>query len=557
MTTPRPSGRAWPLLVTTVAALILCLLWNMPFGRDGSGWTTAPVALEVVVLVGLLAWSPRLRSGRGGVFAAGTAAVLTTLIVVLNVADLAIRDVLARPLNPFLDVQLLAPVTNLLTGMFGTVLGWLASVALAVAPFLIGVLVYVLLRRAQRGLEDRIVRRVTLAGCAAFLAWFAVGQPLLGGVWNDERRLVDVHATQVVAGYVRAARETVRGIAEITAAMAHDRFDAVPATALLDRLGGADVVLVFFESYGRSAIEMPRYAKATAATLEAFDHRLTGRGLVSASAWLTSPTVGGQSWLANGTFTSGLWLPDQGRYDTAMRSPRLTFARAFARAGYRTVAIKPAVTLPWPDGATQGFARIYAAYDLGYAGLSYNWVEMPDQYTLSAFQRAEPRRASQPLFAEVSLISSHSPWTPIPPVLNDWDSIGDGRVFSQWAESGYTPEEVWRDEELTQKQYGLSIEYVLKVLSGYAERYVDSQTLLIIVGDHQPPVFVTGDGAGAQVPIHIISGDPRLVAPFMAAGFTPGMRPAPGLAPRRMDWFRDFFFEVFSAGATPTIDRSR
>ena len=67
---------------------------------------------------------------------------------------------------------------------------------------------------------------------------------------------------------------------------------------------------------------------------------------------------------------------------------RLTLTRAFAEAGYRTVALKPAITRPWPEGDRLGFAQIYAAADLGYAGKPYNWVTMPDQYTLAVARTA-------------------------------------------------------------------------------------------------------------------------------------------------------------------------
>lgn len=557
MITERPLGRGMSVLLTLLAAVILSLIWNLPIAREESGFRLVPVALEVVLFFALLSSASRLRSGRIGVAAAAVAALLTTMIVILKVADLTIREVLVRPLNPILDVRLLTSVQDLLLGMLGAPLGWLAIVALALAPLLIVGTIYALIRGSQRGLHDRLARRVTLGACAAFAGWFAVGQPLLGQPFIGhpsiaERRLVAAHATETVAGYVHAARDTAQGVAEIRNAVTSDRFEAVPPARLLGGLGGANVVLVFFESYGRSALERPRYAKTTTATLATFEQRLAERRLVSASAWLTSPTVGGQSWLANGTFISGLWLTDQGRYDAAMQSTRLTFARAFARAGYRTVAVKPAVTHPWPEGERQGFSKVYAAADLGYQGKPYNWITMPDQYTLSALERDEPRSAAQPLFAEVSLISSHTPWTPIPPILSDWNSIGDGRVFSQWAESGYSPDEVWSDLELMQKQYGLSVDYVMKVLTGYAERFVDQHTLLIVVGDHQPAVYISGDETGRQVPIHIISGDPRLLAPFLAAGFTPGMRPAPQLAASRMDSFRDFFLDAFSANADAT-----
>ncbi|HUG93254.1 MAG TPA: hypothetical protein VML55_20600, partial [Planctomycetaceae bacterium] len=171
-----------------------------------------------------------------------------------------------------------------------------------------------------------------------------------------------------------------------------------------------------------------------------------------------------------------------------------------------------------------------------------------DQYTLSVLERGERRTATRPLFAEVSLISSHSPWTPIAPVLEDWSSIGDGRVFSTWADEGDPPEVVWNDGERMRVQYGRAVDYVLGVLASYAAGFVDEGTLLIVVGDHQPP-FIAGDNAGRDVPIHVISGDARLLAPFQSWGFTPGMRPSPDLRPKRMDTVRDFFLDAFSSTA--------
>ena len=44
-----------------------------------------------------------------------------------------------------------------------------------------------------------------------------------------------------------------------------DRFEELPADALLARLEGVDVLLMFIESYGRSALEQERYAGTAAA----------------------------------------------------------------------------------------------------------------------------------------------------------------------------------------------------------------------------------------------------------------------------------------------------
>jgi hypothetical protein len=46
--------------------------------------------------------------------------------------------------------------------------------------------------------------------------------------------------------------------------------------------------------------------------------------------------------------------------------------------------------------------------------------------------------------------------------------------------------------------------------------------------------------------MHVISADPALLEPFLAWGFTAGMRPDPVRPPHRMDAFRDWFLGAFS-----------
>jgi hypothetical protein len=541
-----PGSRTRSVLVLITAFVALSLLWNLPVRLSGfASPRLAAAALEVTVVFALLALVSRLRTGRLGQMVAAVVALATTLVVVLKAADLVIYESLGRPLNLILDAPLARSLVDLLTGTLGGLLGWLSLAALALTPLLVFAACFAAMRGAQRALAWPLARHTTAAACAALIGLFAVQQ-----AWPEalgQRRPVSDHASVTVLDQWRSAESARAGMRAFEATIAKDPFRTVPAEHLLARLDGADVLLMFVESYGRSALELPRYAKTLAPALHAFERRLAERGLFAASAWLTSPTMGGQSWLAHGTLESGLWVDDQARYGALIQSERLTLTRAFARAGYRTVALRPAITRPWPEGESLGFAKIYAAADLGYGGKPYNWVTMPDQYTLSVLQRAERLGAERPLFAEVALISSHAPWTPIAPVLEDWSSIGDGSVFSQWAEAGDPPEVVWRDPERVRRQYTLAIAYVLDVLASYAANFVDARTLLILVGDHQPAPLITGEDAGRDVPMHVISGDPDLLARFIAWGFSPGMRPATGAQAKRMDQFRDFFLETFSA----------
>jgi hypothetical protein len=533
-------------LVLVSAFIVLSLLWNLPVRLAGFAWPwLAAAALEVTIVFALLALVPASRAGRLGRVVAAAVALATTLVVVLKAAGLVVYESLARPLNPVLDVHLAKSVVHLLTGTLGGLLGWLCLAALTLLPVLVFAGSFVAIRGAQQALDWRLARHTTSAVCAALVGVFALQQ--LHPQALGQRRPVSNHASMMLVQQWRVAEQVLAGMAAFEAAIARDPFRTVPDEHLLARLEGADVLLMFLESYGRSALELPRYAETLVPALEAFDQRLAERGLSAASAWLTSPTVGGQSWLAHGTLESGLWLDHQARYDLLAETERLTLTRAFARAGYRTVALKPAITRPWPEGESLGFAQIYDAADLGYGGKPYNWVTMPDQYTLAFFEREERSASERPLFAEASLISSHAPWTPIAPVLEDWSAIGDGSVFSQWADDGDPPEVVWRDPERVRQQYARAIDYVLRVLASYAANFVDGRTLLILVGDHQPAPLITGEAAGRDVPMHVISGDPELIEPFLAWGFTSGMRPPAGAWARRMDEFRDFFLEAFSA----------
>jgi hypothetical protein len=532
--------------VLLAAILLLSLLWSLP--ADPAALAPSAflvIAGEIVLLLALLALVPPLCRGRAGRLLRLGFGLATGLVVLLTVADLLIRASLARPLNPLLDLQLASALANLLTGTLGSALGWLSLAGLAALPPLAAWLASRALAAVQRLLGQRRWRAAVLAGAA--LAALVAGAQQLAGPGGD--RWVSLRAGHTLVEQARQGQAMAAALVAFQGASREDRFAELPAGALLAELEGVDVLLMFIESYGRSALEQERYAGTLLPRLDGIAQRLADAGLAAASGWLTSPTVGGQSWLAHGTLESGLWIDDQRLYDLLVTSSRLTLTKAFARAGWRTVAIKPAITLPWPEGERLGYDEIYAAADLGYAGLPYNWVTMPDQYTLAALERRERQARERPLFAEVSLISSHAPWTPVAPVLEDWDAIGDGSVFSRWAEQGDPPDVVWRDPERVRHQYTLALDYVLGVLGSYAARFVDDRTLLILVGDHQPAPLITGEGASRDVPMHVISGDPGLLEPFLDLGFAAGMRPAPDHAALRMDRFRDWFLAAFSRAA--------
>lgn len=494
-----------------------------------------PLILAALVLAGPRSLRPLRRAITG----------FLALMVVIKLADLAASTAYLRPFNPVLDLHLLPASWRLASGAIGT------GPALAVATGVLAALA--LLVAALWWATGRVAALAPRPahGRAATLALV----PLAALVLTDAAREIRPVNPPGTAFTARLAWEHVRDmgraradLADFRRAATRDPAAAADPAAVLRRLAGRDVFLIFVESYGRSTLENPLYAPTTRAALADVEAELAAAGLAARSGHLTAPMVGGQSWLAHASVLSGLWIDTQARYRALLASPRRTLLHLARDAGWRTVAVMPAITLPWPEAAYFGYDRVLAAADLGYAGQPFNWVTMPDQFTLRAFERAELEAGRRrPVFAEIAMISSHAPWTPIAPIL-DWDTLGDGRVFDPHATAGDPPEVVWRDRDRVRDQFRRSIEYTLRVVGAFAARRgtrSDPAPLIIVLGDHQPAAFVSQDPEGFDVPVHVI-GSPEMLAAIDGWGWTEGMIPATDAPPWRMDAFRDRFLAAFS-----------
>src|SRR5437763_1957032 len=93
------------------------------------------------------------------------------------------------------------------------------------------------------------------------------------------------------ASFLRHAQDYRRERAE-AAARVQGELRATPHG--LDRLHRADVLLIFVESYGETAVARPDYARRMAPVLQAFQRDLATHGFASASGLLASSTYGGR-----------------------------------------------------------------------------------------------------------------------------------------------------------------------------------------------------------------------------------------------------------------------
>ncbi|MGB8381859.1 MAG: CDP-alcohol phosphatidyltransferase, partial [Dermatophilaceae bacterium] len=329
-------------------------------------------------------------------------------------------------------------------------------------------------------------------------------------------------------------------------ALAVDPLRDTAGDELLSGLHGKDVIVAFVESYGRVAVQDSVFSTDVGTALDVGTDRLHAAGYSVQSAFLTSATFGGASWLAHSTLQSGLWIDSQQRYDRLVASNRSTLSEAFKRAGWRTVGDVPSNDQAWPQGTSfYHYDQIYDARNVGYVGPRFSYASMPDQYILSAFQRlelAKPNRA--PVMAEIDLVSSHTPWAPLPQ-MTDWSKVGDGSVFDTMPAQGQSPDVVWRDPSQVRTAYGQSIEYTLSTLISFVETYLDHNLVLVILGDHQPATIVSGPNASHDVPITIIAHDPSVMDRISGWGWQDGMTPGSEAPVWPMDAFRHRFLTAF------------
>ena len=527
-------------VVDAVAVVLVWLALMVPHRPDQLSLAAVlGIPLELLLFVGLAVLLPR-RWGRLVAVAGG---VLLTATVLLAMLDLGFYEAFDRPFNLLSDPGYVGSALDLVqrsAGRDGQVLA-LVTVGVGVAAAL-ALCVWALLRirravhRSRQGWSRGVV--------ALALVWVvtAVAGVQVGGV-----PVASAPAASLVESQVGQVRAELHDRQVFQHALTHDSYALTPGTDLLRGLRGKDVLLVFVESYGRVAVDGSWFAPMVNRTLSTADGRLGAMGFDTRSGWLRSPTFGGISWLAHSTLQTGLWIDSQQRYDQVLGGDRFNLSQAFGRAGWRTVSDIPSDDGPWVQGQRfYGFDRMYNSQDVGYVGPRFSYARIPDQYTFHAFARHELHQPGRgPVMAEIDLVSSHTPWTPLPKLV-PWSGIGDGSVYDGMRPSHTSFFQLLGGPD-QQRNYAQSIRYSLRSLVSFVHHAHDKNLVMIVLGDHQPNSNVSGTGVSHDVPISLIAHDPKVLDRISSWGWSPGLQPSNDGPVMRMDHFRDRFLSAFGS----------
>ncbi|MFE7845733.1 CDP-alcohol phosphatidyltransferase [Microbacterium sp. NPDC057407] len=543
----RAAPRGGPAAATALAVAAVALAPLVPSAlaaHTAAGLIGLAAESLVIVLVLLVVEQRWLRGIAAAVF--GGLVVAAIVLAALDVAFLATVD---RAFNPAEDVGAIADGLGVVADAVG---GPAAAMVAALAVAVCGAGAYGLARAALR--VGRATRAQGARGRALVSALTAVWI-VAAAAHAEVEPGAPVAASGTGAVLVAASERAISSAHELEAfesALTHDPLADVDRAGLLAALQGKDVVIAFVESYGRVAVEPAGVADPITKTLDDGAASLERAGYSARSAFLSSPTFGGVSWLAHSTLQTGVWVDSPRKYGRLLAGERASLSSLFGAAGWRTAAVVPSNTRDWDEGtAFYGFDTVLDSRSMGYRGPSFGYAAMPDQFTWRVVHdrllddSAAPEPEPGPVMVEVDLVSSHTPWTPSPRMV-PWSQLGDGAVFASQPAESDPAGEVWADADRVRGAYARSIAYSLEATFSYLETLGGPDLVLVLVGDHQPSRIVSGPDAGPEVPITIIARDRAVLDRIDAWGWNAGVRPSPSAPVWRMDAFRDRFVAAFS-----------
>ncbi|WP_428267409.1 sulfatase-like hydrolase/transferase [Haliangium sp.] len=414
-----------------------------------------------------------------------------------------------------------APFVPVLVGMMynseplGMFIFYMSIIVLGLAAAILGS--YVAMGRVARYCAAGHRRRGVVFGLMG-VYMLAAGLPL--GV-NAPLTKEFVHQVDMAVNFDARIQSTAQQISVETAALR--RFNPFKA---LDHKPNIFIFIV--ESYGEILFEDPDFKRFRDRLIPRLEQESASQGYTVRSRFMLSPVFGGSSWMADSSLLCGVKVHDQRRYHSLASSSVKCLPELLNDAGYYTVM--GAANTTYMD---EPLERLYPYDDFyhrdlfGYKGTRYGWSFMPDQYVINfVHENAVVPHAGTPTFASYMLTTSHHPWNKIPPYISDWSTIGDGSIYKTLRAKNY------RNAFVSGSQFkagfATSIEYSLDTIRQYLDLLPKDDTLIIILGDHQPrePVAFMKTSSWA-VPVHVLSRDPDIVARFEQFGYVEGWAPDP------------------------------
>ena len=508
---PTPKWRLAAGALVALALLNSSLTFENVWPTPKIRWANA-ISIELVVCVLLLAIAYRWA----GALARRVLPALWVILVTGHYLDVTAPGIYGREFNLYWDSQYLGNVAAMLSRAAPTWLILLAAVSLLAVFVALFVAARIALRWLASAMEWPVSRRALGAAAALLLVVFAA-QKL-----TAQPAAVVSFADPVTPAYARQARFV---LAMVGPGVVAPRLGPTPdVNNSLARLEGADVLLLFVESYGAVTYETPAIADGLVESRADLSAAVAETDREVVTAYVESPTFGGGSWLAHLSLISGVEVRDQYAYTSLMASSRETMITNFARRGYRTVALMPGMRQAWPEGAFYHYDQIYGRDLLDYRGPEFGWWSIPDQYALAKIDALERNRLTRkPVFIVFPTSTTHAPFGPVAPYQPDWSRMlaSDAFAKADVERSMATPPDLTN----LRPSYTHAMSYEYATIAGYLRQHPRDNMVIVAVGDHQPAAAVSGPGASWSVPVHVFGRRGPILNRLIEEGFREGLEP--------------------------------
>ncbi|HEX7995534.1 MAG TPA: CDP-alcohol phosphatidyltransferase family protein, partial [Streptosporangiaceae bacterium] len=319
--------RARRTLRIVITLLALAIVWSDLVAPDRS-WQYALTAFvripaEALVLIAVsLLLPPRPRR-----IVATVAGLLLGVLTIDKILNVEFYENIDRAFNPVRDWVNIWPAIGVVRDSIGT-----ASTDIVLVAVCIGLILLVSAITAST-IHITAVAARHRKGAVRALAAVAAAWGLCAGLSLElipGSPVASASAARLAVSQVRAAHAAINDPRVFGHAIHRpDPLASVPASKILAGLRGKDVIIAFVESYGQVAVRGTSFSPGIDAVLRKRTASLSRAGWSTQSAWLTSPTFGGISWLAHSTLQSGLWVNSTQRYSQLTASSRFTLSDAF------------------------------------------------------------------------------------------------------------------------------------------------------------------------------------------------------------------------------------
>lgn len=292
-----------------------------------------------------------------------------------------------------------------------------------------------------------------------------------------------------------------------------------------------NILLIFIEAYGSVIGCVPGYDTAYFMHLKEIESTLSVEGWKSATTLSNSTILGGRSWLGFTSVIAGLKIDNHPAYEKLMNRfteyPHLI--NILNRQGYYTYRLNTMANFGEDfkkiDSVAGNFFNLNSEWtkfnSIPYQGYRYDYFGgIPDQYALNYWNENVLNRNKQPYFLFFITLNTHAPFYLPPPLLTNWkdlDAIKTSPHEKVRAESGKPIE-----------RYAREVHYILSTMQQFILNKADTNSLIILVGDHQPAgmeYMIKGKTDLYANPMHIITKDEKWIRLLADQGFQHGMVP--------------------------------